>query len=517
MDRSEALASFMAVTDASEAISTQMLEATGWALEAAIELFFATSAAEGDADAEYARALASEPPPSLGEALRGAGDFADDLEDAVRPADERFHDVLAGVPVYAPGPHVPASAYLPGATGGVQPVGRPRPALAAFRDFRAEGQDDPQELLEPGGGVGPSPGFRRARAQDSGLAGLFAPPTELLFGGTFEQAREAATQLDRWILVNVQSNSEFASHQLNRDLWHHETVNSIVAGTFVFMQLHDVTEEGAQRRQHSRGHMNPTRSATHAPLYPVSLSSGRKILTFYQLFGSYGVPPTLPVTLLLDPITGMKMHQWTGFVEPDKFVEDTVRYCDAAPSESAGPHKKHKPSRAAAPPATEDQELRAAIEASLHQSAQAVGASMEEELEGGDEDEFAGAEEADKGPQQPAPPAPPGADGVALAEAARASLPEEPSAGEGACTVALRLPDGARTSRRFCRLEPAATLRTWVLATVPAAAAGRRFRLAQPGPLGGPATLLEDGDAAAATTVEGAGLVNALLAMTWVD
>ncbi len=38
-------------------------------------------------------------------------------------------------------------------------------------------------------------------------------------------------------LVNVQSNSEFASHQLNRDTWRDETLVSIVEGSFVFLQV----------------------------------------------------------------------------------------------------------------------------------------------------------------------------------------------------------------------------------------------------------------------------------------
>lgn len=37
-------------------------------------------------------------------------------------------------------------------------------------------------------------------------------------------------------LVNVQSNSEFASHQLNRDTWRDETLVSIIQGSFVFLQ-----------------------------------------------------------------------------------------------------------------------------------------------------------------------------------------------------------------------------------------------------------------------------------------
>ena len=39
-------------------------------------------------------------------------------------------------------------------------------------------------------------------------------------------------------LVNVQSNSEFASHLLNRDTWTDETVRTVVTGSFIFWQVH---------------------------------------------------------------------------------------------------------------------------------------------------------------------------------------------------------------------------------------------------------------------------------------
>ena len=38
-------------------------------------------------------------------------------------------------------------------------------------------------------------------------------------------------------MVNVQSNDQFGSHQLNRDTWSDPTVASIVMGSFVFWQV----------------------------------------------------------------------------------------------------------------------------------------------------------------------------------------------------------------------------------------------------------------------------------------
>jgi hypothetical protein len=89
---------------------------------------------------------------------------------------------------------------------------------------------------------------------DAGLAGLFAPPQKLLYLGSFEQAKSAATTLDRWLLVNVQSNGAFGSHQLNRDTWAHDTVAELVAGSFVFLQTYDEVEEGAPHTAPHRNH-----------------------------------------------------------------------------------------------------------------------------------------------------------------------------------------------------------------------------------------------------------------------
>ena len=42
---------------------------------------------------------------------------------------------------------------------------------------------------------------------------------------------------------------------------------------------------------------------------------GRKLLTFYQLLHR-----ELPVTMVVDPITGAAMRSWHGFVAPDRFL-----------------------------------------------------------------------------------------------------------------------------------------------------------------------------------------------------
>ena len=307
---------------------------------------------------------------------------------------------------------------------------------------------------------------------------MFEPPVDVLYGGTVEQARAAATELDRWLLVNVQSNTEFGSHRLNRDTWRHEAVHSLLASSFVFMQLYE-----------------------NAP-------DGRKFISYYQL-GSEWVPPPLPVTLLIDPVTGAKMHTWNGFVDAERFMEELLPFCDATPSTGSVPHKRHKPAARQQAPMTEDEQIAAAIAASM--------GVTHDDAAGGPAAHHARDDEEDGPLQDEAmPPAAPAVDPAEVAAAALAALPAEPAANDAhSCSVALRLPSGARISRRFPRTAPASCLRDWAVSAVHEAAAGRPFRLAQPGP-GGSGAIPQVSDLPG-PSLEEAGLMNAALAFTWAD
>mmetsp|Transcript_20779 Transcript_20779/g.34355 ORF Transcript_20779/g.34355 Transcript_20779/m.34355 type:complete len:446 (-) Transcript_20779:1461-2798(-) len=74
---------------------------------------------------------------------------------------------------------------------------------------------------------------------------LFEPPREILFQGSFAEARSKATSDRRWVLVNIQKDSEFFSYVLNRDLWSNEMIQDIVKSGFVFYQ-HELGDEEAK-------------------------------------------------------------------------------------------------------------------------------------------------------------------------------------------------------------------------------------------------------------------------------
>jgi hypothetical protein len=69
------------------------------------------------------------------------------------------------------------------------------------------------------------------------LGGIFAPPTHLIHkGGGFQGARAVAKDARRWLLVNIQKDSEFSSHALNRDVWSDELVENLIREGFIFWQ-----------------------------------------------------------------------------------------------------------------------------------------------------------------------------------------------------------------------------------------------------------------------------------------
>ena len=131
-----------------------------------------------------------------------------------------------------------------------------------FRDFEAEAEAAKASSSTPRSQAAAADAAKSAR-----LADLFKAPQHLLFVGSFEAAKAQALQKGQWLLVNVQSNNEFASHQLNRDTWGNELVQQVVKGMAVVWQVYDTASEG------------------------------QKVLAAYKW-------AALPVIAIVDPITG---------------------------------------------------------------------------------------------------------------------------------------------------------------------------------------------------------------------
>ena len=254
---------------------------------------------------------------------------------------------------------------------------------------------------------------------------LFAPPVDILFKGTFEQARQMAMEQGRWLLINIQEQKEFASHALNRDVWRNETVREVVSSSSVFWMAY-MKENGGKQ---------------YANLYRVK---------------------TFPHVAIVDPRTGAEVMVipvnrdvgTAGKGAAKIFLQKFKDFVDRNPLNSNSPLRRNGPAGhsrgsvgASAASAfdltggtandqqgldlggmTEEEMLQAAIRASMADSA------SDDKVAGAESDEVAASNDND-----------------AKTSAARygPNLPEPDSGAPGTTTIAFRFPDGKRIKRRF--------------------------------------------------------------------
>lgn len=142
--------------------------------------------------------------------------------------------------------------------------------------------------------AGSDPSANDIDKSPTNLASLYCPPLKLMFQGSFEEAKHAASIQHKWLLVNLQSLKEFSSHLLNRDTWANEAVSQIISSNFIFWQEYDDTDEG------------------------------RNVCTYYKL-------ERMPVVLIIDPITGQNLHSWNQMVQPERLLEDLLPLLESHP------------------------------------------------------------------------------------------------------------------------------------------------------------------------------------------
>ncbi|KAL6579504.1 hypothetical protein OROMI_009720 [Orobanche minor] len=449
-DQQNMVSTFMEIAAGQTAdTARQFLQATGWKLEEAIQLFYVGS--EGG----LASASVHPPPtesdlPLNGSSLSGLGKelVARDVRgDDVRAPLPVIRDVLYDSPVlYGGVPRVVDSSH---ATHSVVP----------FRNFE-------EEMKYPGVWEAEKGSSSSAvdKTQDN-LASLYRPPFALMFHGSFEKAKDNARMQNKWLLVNMQSTKEFSSHMLNRDTWANEAVAQTIKTNLVFWQVYDDTEEGS------------------------------KVCTYYKL-------DSIPVVLVIDPITGQKMHSWRGMVQPETLLEDLLRFIDSSPSDlhASQSHKRPRESSRAPAPCLQsmpDASLATAennYEAEEEELRRALAVSLENNKEfDGDVREVSDANAEEK-----------------VQKPAYLPLPEEPTGDRSLlCRVGVRLPDGRRVQRNFLRTEPIQLL--WSFCYSKLKEDGMRpFRLAQAIP--GASRSLDFNDK---TTFEESGLGNSMVSVTW--
>jgi hypothetical protein len=128
------------------------------------------------------------------------------------------------------------------------------------------------------------------------LADLFRPPVDIIFAGTFKEARIEARRQQKWLLINVQDTKEFSCQILNRDVWNNPELKCTIKSHFVFWQVSVV----------------PTLREDPFPLLPayvvpVQVSSitddGIEFSRLYHV-------DKYPYVAVVDPRTGEKLTHW---------------------------------------------------------------------------------------------------------------------------------------------------------------------------------------------------------------
>ncbi|XP_026386639.1 plant UBX domain-containing protein 16-like [Papaver somniferum] len=166
--------------------------------------------------------------------------------------------------------------------------------------------------------------------QDS-FDSLYRPPKELMHKGALHDAKQAAEDQDKWLIVNVQSEKEFSSQTLNLDVWANEMVAQTIGANFIFWQVYDDTTEG------------------------------KKECDYYNL-------KSFPAVLVLDPITRHMMRSWTKKIEAERLLEDLVPFMDASPKQhhaQFGPPAVTSPQTAISETTKEDEEVKASSKESM--------------------------------------------------------------------------------------------------------------------------------------------------------
>ncbi|KAJ0257000.1 Plant UBX domain-containing protein 7 [Hirschfeldia incana] len=438
----------------------QFLEATNWKLDEAIQLFYVGGEGGMLPTGTNTQPTVDDPmaAQSWGAADTGNERMQNDLVDEVRAPLPVVRETLYGDAMYYGATRVGSSQREPA-------------SLIAFRNFSEEPKSpgiweaDEGASSASASGSASAPEAAASAPRDS-LASLYRPPFHLMLHGSFEQAKATSCSQDKWLLVNLQSTTEFSSHMLNRDTWANEAVSQTIKANFIFWQVYDDTTEG------------------------------RKVCTYYKL-------ESIPVVLVIDPTTGQKMRMWSGMVEPETLLEDLVPFMDGGPREhfaslskkrprgsfSLAPHSKPKEVVAK----DEEEELQRALAASLEDNDMKESSSD------------------DKSPVTP--------EEVVAVEAVTATvlptfpqLPEEPKGGDRSvqCRVGIRLPNGQRVQRNFLKTDSIQLLWSFCYSQLEESERKKPLKLTQAIP-GESKTLEYESN----LTLEQSGVANSMISATW--
>jgi len=373
---------FIAVTGATQEVARNMLEACNMELDLAIGMYIDSGLGEtsgagpsgagpsgssgrsrprpGSSRGGSGNSSASNSPKRGGNKRKAKSKSDEEDEDGIRAPIPQKREQLIDDTVLVNPRKIPSIAST-----------KVRSVFDGFRDFRREAEEHQRAMLAGETLNGSSSSSSSSASFSSSkpskklktLEELFRPPVDLLYPGTFLDAREEGKAGNLWLLINIQNHKEFACQCLNRDIWSHGTIKDIVKQHFVFWQVYHDSTEGAKFEQ----------------FYPIA---------------------KYPHVAILDPRTGESMKTFEKFdslcfceslsefvrrnPSPDGSSNPALnheRISDGASTSKAGPGTKRKmgteealatleaPSKSSRTPdlvdETEDSQLKLAIAASL--------------------------------------------------------------------------------------------------------------------------------------------------------
>jgi len=327
---------------------------------------------------------------------------------------------------------------------------------------------------------------QEAKSEDvaGSLSTMFAAPSHLIHkGGGFQGARAVAKDARRWLLVNLQSDSEFSCHALNRDVWRDELVENLIREGFIFWQAMDDSQDGR----------------TYAERY--------KVFEF-------------PHIAIIDPRTGRSMWKKEGWnqVKPftsENFAEMAMDFCSrhSFDKEPLPPPKKSTISNNAngerkRPFMNESEHMKVAMAASLRNSNEDIDNDEDEYIMEDDDDgkevQCLGTQKQTIEEKQ-----------QTIEEKKQTSIQrllsiivgDEPAAG---ARIQLRMPDATKLIRKFETNDDVNTIYAFVAQNNEEAKKGKEFMLMAGFP---PKSLMGDIN----KSIESCGLNGQAVTVRWKD
>lgn len=303
------IATFLAFTATDNAdVAKQFLEISGNNVEYAVQLFMEsnTNNPKGN-DEDLAQRLQQE-------AYQ---------EPSVRAADANVHrheTLLDSFPAFQPPVDHEAGMFGSGRVGifnqRFEDSDDDYEDAPRIEELDLDSDDDVMELDDDGEVVRPTRRVRLAASRISELtstqrrlAQLFKPPFDLIERTDLDGAKAMGRLEQKWILVNIQDQTEFQCQVINRDFWANADVKRVVKENFVFLQ------------------------------YQVDSPNGTNFLNFYHV-------DAYPHICILDPMTGERVQKWPDGLVPDveEWIADVQLFLEkfSLRPGSTNPHVEHE-------------------------------------------------------------------------------------------------------------------------------------------------------------------------------